>query len=231
MTLRTYLVVLVLVALLPVLLFSAIVLGLVAGSEREATERGLRSTSRAVASAVDHTVDKTIGALQLLATSELLDAGDLPAFHAMAVRALDAHHGWLSVAVVDPRGRQLLNTLRPTGSALPPPADAQTVAAVLGTRRPAVSDLLDGDLPGRAHVVVAVPVVRGGTLSGALLTALDAEIFTRVLEGQQLPRQWEALIVDARGTILARVPEPQRFVGRPAPPGYPGLGRQRDDVP
>jgi signal transduction histidine kinase len=228
MRLRSHLITLVLVAVLPLLVFSAIVLGVVADSERDATERGLRATGRAMGTAVDHTLDNAIGALEVLATSELLDAPDLPGFHAVAVRALEAQPGWLSIAVVDPSGRQLLNTLRPTGTELPPPADASTVAAVLTRRTPVVSDLVSGDLPARAHVVVAVPVLREGALRGALLTALDAGTLVRVLEAQQLPREWVAGVVDGRGVLVARTPEPQHFIGRPATPDYLALTTTRD---
>jgi signal transduction histidine kinase len=228
MTLRSHLIMLVLVAVLPLLLFSAIVVGLAADSERDATERGLRATGRAVSSAVDHTLDNAIGALEVLATSELLDGGDLPGFHNVAARALEGQRGWLSVAVVDGAGRQVLNTLQPTGAELPPPADARTVAAVLARRLPIVSDLIAGDLPARAHVVVAVPVLRGGALRGALLTALDAHDLARVLEAQQLPHQWAAGIVDGHGVVVARVPEPQRFVGQPATAAYMALTARGD---
>jgi hypothetical protein len=220
MRLRSHLITLVLVAVLPLLVFSAIVLGLVANSERDATERGLRATVRAMGTSADHVLDNAIGALEVLATSELLDAGNLPGFHALAVRALEAQPGWLSIAVVDPSGRQLLNTLRPTGTELPPPADARTVSAVLTRRTPVVSDLVSGDLPARTHVVVAVPVVRAGVLRGALLTALDAATVVPVLEAQQLPRAWVAGVVDGRGVIVARTPEPQRFIGHAAAPDY-----------
>src|SRR5690242_12945530 len=101
MTLRSHLIMLVLVAVLPLLLFSAIVVGLAADSERDATERGLRATAHAVGTAVDHALDNAVGALRVLATSDLLDAGNLQTFHGVAVRALDAQRGWLSVAVVD----------------------------------------------------------------------------------------------------------------------------------
>src|SRR5256885_15740603 len=228
MTLRSHLITLVLVAVLPLLLFSAIVVGLAADGERDATERGLRATGRAVSSAVDHTLDNAIGALEVLATSELLDGGDLPGFHNVAARALEGQRGWLSVAVVDGAGRQVLNTLRPTGAELPPPADARTVAAVLARRLPIVSDLIAGDLPARAHVVVAVPVLRGRALRGALLTALDAHDLARVLEAQQLPHQWAAAIVDCHGEVVARVPEPQRFVGQPATAAYVALTARGD---
>jgi signal transduction histidine kinase len=228
MTLRSHLITLVLVAVLPLLVFSAIVLALAADSERDATERGLRATGRAVGTAVDHTLDKTIGALEVLASSALLDAGDLPAFHAAAARALEGQPGWLSVSVVDTEGRQRLDTLQPTGTELPPPADATTIATVLARRTPVVSDLISGGLPGRAHVVVAVPVLREGSLRGAVLTALDAATLARVLDAQQLPGEWAAGIVDGRGVIVARTPESSRYTGQPAKPDYVAFTERRD---
>src|SRR5690242_12479525 len=228
MTLRSHLIALVLVPVLPLLVFSAIVLALAAGSEREATERGLGATTYAVGTAIDHTLDNAIGALEVLASSELLDAGDLSGFHRVAARALEGQRGWLSVAVIDPSGRQLLNTLRPTGSELPPPADEGTVAAVLSRRMPVVSDLISRDLPGRAHVVIAVPVLRDATLRGALLGAIDAATLARVLEAQQLPHDWVAGIVDARGVVVARNPDSQRFTGQTAPSQYVALTDRRD---
>jgi len=228
MKLRSHLIILVLVAVLPLLVFSGILLGLAADSERDATERGLRATGRALGTAVDHTLDNAIGALEVLATSELLDAGDLPAFHAAAARVLEAQRGWRSVTVVDSTGRQLLNTPRPTGTELPPPTDTRTVSAVLAQRTPVVSDLVAGDLPARAHVVVAVPVLRDGVLRGALLTALDATTLVRVLDSQQLPSGWVAGIVDGHGVVVARTPEPQRFIGRAAAPSYVAFTATRD---
>src|SRR5262245_29084921 len=228
MKLRSHLIILVLVAVLPLLAFSGILLGLAADSERGATERGLRATGRAMGTAVDHTLDNAIGALEVLATSDLLDADDLAAFHAAAARALEAQPGWLSVAVVDPQGRQLLNTLRPTGTELPPPADTRTVNVVLAQRTPVVSDLISGDLPARAHVVVAVPVLRNGRLRGALLTALDATTLVLVLQSQYLPSGWAAGIVDGRGVVVARTPDPERFIGQPATPNYVAFTEGRD---
>ncbi len=228
MTLRSHLIMLVLVAVLPLLLFSAIVVGLAADSERDATERGLRATTHAVGTAVDHALDNAVGALQVLATSDLLDAGDLQTFHGVAVRALEGQRGWLSVAVVDQRGRQLLNTLRPSGSTLPPPADPALVTAVLARRTPVVSDLISGDLPERAHVMIAVPVLRNRVLRGALLASVDAATFVRVLEAQQLPGAWSAGIVAGRGVLVARSPDGARFIGRPASSEYVKFTARRD---
>jgi signal transduction histidine kinase len=215
-TLRTHLVALVLVALLPLLFFSVIVLGLAADGQRDATELSLRATVRALTSNIDHALDSTISALRVLATSEQLDAGDLPGFQQVALRARVAQPGWLSVALVDRGGRPLLNTLRATGSAPLPPPDAATVRAVLARRAPVVSDLMGADATGPAYVVVAVPVIRNGGIRGALLVALDTETLVQVLEAQLGASPWIATVVDSRGTIVARVPDAAHFVGQAA---------------
>jgi signal transduction histidine kinase/ActR/RegA family two-component response regulator len=220
MSLRSHLVALVVVALLPLLVFAVIVLGLAADNERDATERGLRSTTRAVAVAVDHALDNTIGALELLATSERLDARDRSGFHGIAARALESQRGWLGVALVDPVGGQVLNTLRPLGAELPPAADMPWVTAAIARRVPVVSDLIGNGLPGRPHVMVAVPVLRDRLLRGVLVAAVDVDAFTKLLAAQQVPRRWVAAIADGEGTIVARVPDAERYVGQRLSPGY-----------
>jgi len=227
MTLRSHLITLVLVAVLPLLLFSAIVVGLAADSERDATERGLRATGRAVSSAVDHTLDNAIGALEVLATSELLDGGDLPGFHKVAARALEdsvAGSAWPSWTGPADRcstrcGRRA-RSFRPSRRAHRGRGPRAPPAHRLGSdrQRPAGARPRRG---GRA-------VLRGRALRGRCFTALDAHDLARVLEAQQLPHQWAAAIVDGHGVVVARVPEPQRFVGQPATAAYVALTARGD---
>src|SRR5262249_59612840 len=129
---------------------------------------------------------------------------------------------------VDPAGKQWLTPLRRPGGGLPRRGDTRRVDAVPPRRTPVVSDLVSGDLPERAHVVVAVPVLRHGVLHGALLTALDATTLARVLELQQLPSGWVAGIVDGHGVVVARTPNPEHFIGQPATPNYLSLAMTRD---
>lgn len=75
---------LILGTLLPMVAFSALVLGWVQRQTREATERGLRDTARAISVVVDRELGGTIAALKLLATSEHLGSRDLKALHQAA---------------------------------------------------------------------------------------------------------------------------------------------------
>jgi hypothetical protein len=76
MKLRAHLGALILGTLLPMVAFSALVLGWVQRQTREATERGPLDTARAISVAVDRELGGTIAALKLLATSEHLGSRD-----------------------------------------------------------------------------------------------------------------------------------------------------------
>src|ERR1700687_4014861 len=63
-------------------------------------------------------VETSLAGLKGLATSTGLESGDLRNFYEEARLARDAYRRWLTVALVDPSGRQVLNLLRPLGSPL-----------------------------------------------------------------------------------------------------------------
>jgi H+/Cl- antiporter ClcA len=70
--LRWHLATLVFVVLLPALIFSTLVVLFVLRLEREAGERGVKETARAVALSVDRELASAISALKVLATSDHL---------------------------------------------------------------------------------------------------------------------------------------------------------------
>src|SRR5688572_17272672 len=87
--------------------------------ERAAVDNRLRETTRALAVAVDREADGWITTLQALATSASLEQGALPRFHTQATRLLPTHSGLLAIVLIDPSGRQAVNTLRAMGEPLP----------------------------------------------------------------------------------------------------------------
>ncbi|HUF94359.1 MAG TPA: hypothetical protein VMR23_18425, partial [Candidatus Limnocylindria bacterium] len=93
-SLRYHLVVLIVVALVPMVAFSAAIVLDLGRERRTSVEEGLQTTVRALAIAVEREIAASIRALEVLATSDLLDRGDLAAFHAQAIRAVDAQEVW-----------------------------------------------------------------------------------------------------------------------------------------
>ncbi|HEU5322682.1 MAG TPA: cache domain-containing protein, partial [Methylomirabilota bacterium] len=185
MRLRSHLVALVVVALLPLVLFSVIVVVLLARHEREATERGLQSTVRALAVAVDSMVGDSITTLRALATSEHLDTGDLRAFYRQCGRVLPSQETWSSVALVTPAGEQLLNVRRPFGAVLPALGDREYFREIVRSQHPGVSGHLVGRLSDEGNVAVAVPVVRERRVKYVLVAGMRLDALGALLAAQE----------------------------------------------
>ena len=117
--LRWHLVLLVAGALLPVIAFAAVMARQIARQERVAEERRLTQSARDLAAALDREMSATLRILAALAESDRLDLGDLEAFHREAARAARTQPSWLTVLLLAPDGRQLVNTARPWGTPLP----------------------------------------------------------------------------------------------------------------
>jgi PAS domain S-box-containing protein len=212
--LRWHLLALILVALIPMVFFAGVIVLNLGREQRASVERGLQTTVRALAIAVDREVAASIRALEVLATSDLLSRGDLAAFHAQATRAVEAQDVWYVLALTDPSGQLLLNTVRPFGASLPRIDDRDYFRRLTETGRPAVSDLVAGRTSGQMNVTVAVPVLREGALRYVLFAAIKPEGLGRILAEEQIPADWIATISDTSQVIVARNRNPARFVGR-----------------
>ena len=86
--LRRHLLILVVAAVVPVLVFATIMVVVFGRGERASTERGLRDTTRALTLAVDREIETSIKALEALAASLHLDRDDYNAFERHAGRVM-----------------------------------------------------------------------------------------------------------------------------------------------
>jgi PAS domain S-box-containing protein len=214
--LRTHLLVLVLVALVPVLVFSAGVVIRDIGEERRAVEQGLTNTARALTAAIDRHVTEATRTLEAVTVTPRLVAGDLRGFHEVAAAVVRTQPSWQTMFLLDVGGQAVVHTARPFGEPLPSAADRDYFRAVVATGRPAVSDYLVGRVTGDHAVVVAVPVVRDGRLREVLGAAIGLEGLSRLLAEQRLPPDWTVAVLDRHKRIIGRSRTPERFIGQPA---------------
>src|SRR5262245_462314 len=226
MKVRTHLVLLVLTALLPVLVFAGTMVGLFAAEQRRQTEQGLQETTRALATAVDRELSSAIATLEALAVD--LEAGALDAFHARALRVAAQHPGWTAIGVFDTTGRLVFSTM-PLALTPPSIADRPYFQAVIATGRPAVSGYVPSRLTGDPVFAVVVPVSTRGRLGSVVFAAVTPGGLSALLADQRLSPNWLGAVVDADGIILARTRAAERFVGRPATPGYLTRTRHRQE--
>lgn len=82
------------------------------------------------------------------------------------------------------------------------------------TRRPTVSNLSTGSVAGQHIVTVNIPVSSGGEVAYVLTLSVSSNLFSDVLQTQNLPAVWVAAAIDARGVIVARGQDYDRYVGR-----------------
>ncbi|WP_431862697.1 response regulator [Azospirillum sp.] len=219
--LRSGLLLLVVAALLPVLVFAGWMVARTADAQRAAVEERVRHLAQTLAVAIDRELAGMASALQVLAVSPRAERGDLAALHAQTVdvlRQIDPRREGLYITLTDREGQQLLNTRRPYGEPLPRTANVEMVRRVVETGQAQVSDLFPGVIADTPLVAVGVPLRRGGTVDHVLSMSIPVEALSGILRRQGLPEGWIAGAWDRRSVILARSLSPERFVGSPIRP-------------
>lgn len=213
-TVRSRLVLLVLVCMLPALIATGMVMLAAYREGRAALVEQAQSTARSMMGTVDHELADAIAELQALAASPLLTSGDLAGFHAQARGVLPYQVGNM-VVLSDSGGQQLMNTLVPYGQDLPRDVD---LGRVFERGKPVVSDLFIGAVTRRPQIAVQVPVRRGDRVVYGLSMGLYPERVAAILAGLRLEPDWVVSIFDSTGTIVARTHQAERFVGQKGAP-------------
>ena len=210
-TIRSRLLLLVLSVLLPAGLGVAWLIGRTFQAEREAHERTLRETARAMSMVVDRELARRATIAQVLAQSSRLDEFPVPPpqalaqFGVQARRALQGIDGWLELRAP---GRTLLDTREP------PPGDEGPTPPLVDSSLVLPLAASQGDPD--PHAALVAPVQRAGTTVYNLVVAVRPDEMQRVVDGVVLPRGWVGTVLDNRGAVVARQPGGAAFIGRPA---------------
>jgi PAS domain S-box-containing protein len=215
-SLNSYLFRLIIGALGPLLIFSVFMMILFARQEQDNRRRGLESTARALALAIDQEIKSSITNLEALATSEPLDVGAVNVFRAAAARILRTQNSWNSLTLFNPQGEPLMNIAKPLvekSSAI----GRASLENVLRTRLPVVSNFPGPDSR-ESGIHIHVPVTREKTIIYILTAALEPRVFTDILTRQKLPSDWRGTLFDSQYTIIGRTRDAKQFIGTPVGP-------------
>ena len=214
MRLRSYLVSLVLVVMVPLLAFAVATTVWTAKTYRDVAEADLQNTTRALSLAVEKEVEAVRAVLGSLAASPALDNADLATFYRHAQAVGEASGTW--VTLMDGSGQELLTTQLPFGST--PLRSTSTVddiiSRVFATGMPFVSDLVPSVVDNKPVFGVAVPVMRDGRVLYVLGMPLDPGRLSRLLAQQQGPGSALATLWDSNYRILACSRDSGRYLGR-----------------
>jgi len=218
MKLRSHLIILVVAALLPVLIFAGVMIVLLGKEQEKAQKDNLLDVARALSLAIDRELLASIRTLEALATSERLDSGNLRKFYEQAKRVLEAHRGWDNMLLVDLSGQQLVNLRRPYGSPLPRSGAPEQIQQVSETGQPAVSNLFWGYIAQRHLLGVDVPVIRNGKVRYVLTASFSPGLLTKLLLQQRSSPDFASAAIDRNKIIIARTRNIEQFLGKPAGP-------------
>jgi diguanylate cyclase (GGDEF)-like protein/PAS domain S-box-containing protein len=183
-------------------------------NERAQLEQQALLTARRLSLLIDVALAETRGQLQVLAASPQLRPLQAAAFYQQAQAVLAHDQLAEAIVLIDGRGQQLLNTMRPLGAALPKTGHQALLERTFRTGQPAVSDLYIGGSSGRHFVAIEAPVLDQGRVSHALDMGIPPERLGRILQAARLPDGWIAALLDSRGVIISRNINAARFVGQ-----------------
>jgi signal transduction histidine kinase len=231
-SLRGYLLILVLGAMLPGTLLTGVLMWRVSGSTRAASERRLLESARVDAAALDREFAGTISILEALATSPELDRHDLEAFHAEGRRVQATQPGWYSIILLSVDGRQLVSTRVDWGIPLLLVGEPDSLRRLIETRRPTIGVIRPPQRGGPEHLFpIRVPVMRDGGLRYVLTAVMNVESLRRVVPEQSAnPEEWTRTILDSEGTIAVRTRGADDYVGKPAPDAFRARLRRAPDT-
>ena len=164
--------------------------------------------------ALDRELEGMIGTLQALATSPLIESGDMLGLRAQVTRVLRFRGS--AIILRDRTGQQLLNTFLAPDAPLPISTDPELLAAsarVFETRAPVISNLYIGAITNRPFVMAAVPVLRNGDIPYLLAIAISPTSLSqsRLQDG---PVGWIGGILDRNMRLIARTSDQERYMGQ-----------------
>jgi hypothetical protein len=213
MKVRSYLTALILVALIPMVLFSAVVVQQMIKAEREAVQQNMHELARASILAVDQELVYALAATQTLSASRRLDSEDFAGFYEQMKRANAGHN--IEGALLDIDGRQIFNTAKPFGEKLPEPTPqiVRRVTDVFNGGKAVVSNLFTGRATGRHVVAVELPVTIQNGKRYLIDEWMDASHINSVLPAKGIAPSWLIAVFDRQGVTIARNKAFAEYVG------------------
>jgi signal transduction histidine kinase/ActR/RegA family two-component response regulator len=210
--LRSKLLLLAAVGVVPILIFSLVLGYFLVAHERATFREAALERDRTLLATVDAQMQGYLGTLRALSASASLEGGDLRAFYTEAGRVLASQPDWRNILLLDASGQQLINLRYAFGERIPDPglADQPGFREVLHSRKPFIGNLDYGPMLGLPGIVVRMPVIYGSDLRYVLEFIVQPAALVRLMKAQGYSVSWVAGLVDRAGRFIARLPASPR---------------------
>lgn len=207
--LRIALILLLLGALVPSLVFFALEYRVEIADKRREIERLGRAQAQTIADDIAREIAIKRAQLTALAASPDLRGGNIAGLYRQAEEAAQSAPGWISLFTSD--GRQLFNTLEPLGAALHATRNPDVLRAVQASGFCQTTDLFQS--PRAEGFVVSLFCPAQGA-PYVLAGALPVEHLNDAMR-RQTPEGWLAVLADRKGRVIARSDGAARAIGLP----------------
>jgi two-component sensor histidine kinase len=218
LTLPVRLALLVTGTMLPLIVFAVGIVFYNYAQDRSDANRRVLEKVRSIRLVLDSEVQRMTGGLQVLALTNAIRSGDFQSFRRIATGFLDQYGKDGVVLVSDRQGRLLFSSVTEDTTSLPPRNNKEIVERVFATRSPQYSDLFLGAIKQRQAVTVEIPVLRDGDVIYDLSFSPPLDIFQTLVEKQRPDEQWTVSLLDSKGIVFARAPNPGDTLGNRATP-------------
>lgn len=200
-SIRTYLIALLLVVLIPAFAFSALVLVRTTEAQNRTFRDLFVAATHSVAELVDREASGMLTTLRVLSTATSFQQGDLPQFYDGAKQALAGTASYLSV--VDRNMKQLMNTSVAYGQPLGKSPDPTSAKEAFSSGWPIVSNLFYDSADNRWSFNVLLPVKIANGKTELLVMTQPASNFDDLMNTKRIPEGWSAALVDANRNVVA----------------------------
>ena len=215
-SLRVRLIELVLLAVLPALALILYNAGDQRRLARLKAENDVIRIVRVLAVSHERLIDSTRHLLLALARLAELRRADSKSCSTLLAELLPQYPHYTNLGAANANG-DLICSARPVAKALNI-SDRAYFQRSVQTGEFAVGDYQIGRVSGKASLNVAAPIFDdAGEMQGIVFAGLDLTSFKRILPIAQLPDNSTLTVIDRRGTILARHPDPEKWIGKSTP--------------
>src|ERR1043166_5573431 len=197
-SLRSHILVLGFIVVLPVTLVTGVLLVRSASLERSKLDNRMMQVASALADDIDREIEQDFILLRTLSTFPSYVDQDWPNFYAQAKAALQ---GRAYVIVLDDSFRQLVNTYVPYGEQPAKTGDPETALRIIRTKQPDVSDLFISRVTKTPVFNVDLPTLTNGEVTHILNLGHTAESLLPIMENQGLGPEWSTTILDRKGKV------------------------------
>ncbi|MES2483282.1 MAG: ATP-binding protein [Pseudomonadota bacterium] len=211
--LRTWLFILSLLAVFPLLLFAGLGISQFEQDQRHAILVDLDHRAQHLAEKVETHVNNAIAILETLAAADAAQRDDLRTLHETSRRVVQGNPAFRAIGLVDANDRVLFVTTLPFGGDTLALNQGQMVHEAFRTAKPNVSGIFTSRQTRDKVVAVSVPVLRNGKVAYVLRMILAADSIGNLLAEYALPQGWLSAIVDREGILLARNVDAPKFLG------------------